>query len=287
MASNPDSVAHAICPADYRDRLDKALPALLPSLSRSEARRLIAAGSVFINGQRCRVASRLVTGGTRLRVALAAAEAEPTSGLIEILFDDGGCIAVNKPAGMPSAPTQKAAAGSAQDALRQQLRNSGRPAQLWSVHRLDQATSGVLLFASTRPAATALSEAFRSGAVRKEYLALVSGAFAAEQGTIELAIHNDTRRARVDPSGRPARTDWQVVERRDGFTLLRLHPLTGRMHQLRVHLQAIGHAIVGDPWYGGPAARRLMLHAASLSFPLPGSGRLVTIEAPLPVMSPN
>jgi 23S rRNA-/tRNA-specific pseudouridylate synthase len=97
-----------------------------------------------------------------------------------------------------------------------------------------------------------------------------------------LPIRTDGARARVDSSGKPAHTEWKVLQQRDGVSLLQLELHTGRMHQVRVHLQAIGHPVVGDRWYGGAAASRLMLHAARLVFPDPGSQRVVTLDAPWP-----
>jgi len=266
---------------DCPERLDRALAAAVDGVSRSHARRLIAAGAVFVDGKRCRIASRLVTPGSRLRVSEL-----PPAGAIEpltILHEDRNYVAVNKPAGMPSAPTTQAAAGTALEVLRSQDR--GRPHRLWLVHRLDAATSGALVFACNANAAAALSAAFRERRVAKHYVALVEGIVRDDDGTIDLAIERAGRRARTSPTGKPAATHWKVIERRGDRTLLALTPEGGRMHQLRVHLAAIGHPIVGDVLYGGPRAERLMLHAAELVIPASSydrSDRTIRIAAPPP-----
>lgn len=277
-----------ICPPGFAERLDRALAQLVPELSRGEARRLIAAGSVFVDGARCRVASRMVSAGARLRMAGETAETSPVT--LPIVYEDVDCIAIDKPADMPAAPTRSAAAGTALDALADQLgRREGRRVRLWLVHRLDAPTSGVLLFAKTRVAAGTLGKAFQDRVVTKTYVARVDSAaetsplHGSESGHIALALRNVGGRAKVVADGKPARTEWQVLQRDGGTMLLQLRPITGRLHQLRAHLHASGHPIVGDRLYGGPPAPRLMLHAATLSFPHPRSGERIEISAPVPV----
>src|SRR6185295_16363767 len=143
--------------------------------SRGAARRLIADGRVFVNGRRCRVASRPVHAGNVLHVASAEDVAVATAAVPPaILYEDADVLAVDKPTGMATAPTRLAAAGTALDLLTEALRARKRgPARLWVVHRLDAATSGVLLFAKTRAAAAVLSKAFAEGRVEKRYLARV------------------------------------------------------------------------------------------------------------------
>lgn len=279
--------ASVICPPGFADRLDRALAHLLPNLSRGEARRLIAAGSVFVDGARCRVASRTVRAGVRLRVAHAAPPAAAIT--LSIVYEDADCVAIDKPADMPAAPTRSASAGTALDLLPEQL-NQGRSAriQLWLVHRLDAPTSGVLLFAKTRTAAGALGKAFEGRMVSKTYVARVgvgtgtSALSAGESGMIDLPLRNVGGRAKVADDGKPARTEWRVLQRDGDTMLVQLHPITGRLHQIRAHLHASGHPILGDRLYSGPPAPRLMLHAATLTFPHPRSGARIEIAAPLP-----
>ena len=259
----------------------------MPELSRGAARRLIAAGSVFVDGVRCRVASRTVRAGTRLRVA-DEAPATPSITL-SILHEDPECIAIDKPADMPAAPTRSAASGTALDVLAEQLtQRDGRRVQLWLVHRLDAPTSGVLLFAKTRTAAAALGKAFQDRAVRKTYVARVgigvgeSPLRTDEAGVIDLPLRNIGGRAKVALDGKPAHTEWRVLQRDEATVLVLLHPITGRLHQLRAHLRASGHPILGDRLYGGPSAPRLLLHAATLSFTHPRSGAPVEVAAATP-----
>lgn len=283
----PEPGRNVTCPPGADDRLDRVLAALLPDTSRGAARRLIADGRVFVDGRRCRVASRPVRAGNVLHVAPEAAAAPVAAATaLPILYEDEDVIAIDKPCGMASAPTRTAAAGTAHDAVLETLRARKRaPARLWVVHRLDVGTSGVLLFAKTREAAAALSAAFAEGRVQKDYLARVARAPSTRAGTIDLPLATEGRRARVAPTGRPARTDWKVLTTDAAGTLLRLHPRTGRMHQLRAHLQAIGHPIVGDRAYGGPPGERLMLHAERVTIPHPRTGVTITIEAAWPEQS--
>lgn len=266
-----------ICPAGFRDRLDRALSALLPGVSRGEARRRIAAGAVFVDGRCCRVASREVGAGSRLRLlpdgASSASVPRPT---LVVLARDPDILAIDKPAGMPSAPTRQGAAGTALDLLQ------AEEPSLRLVHRLDAGTSGVLLFARSALAATRLSRAFQEGQVRKEYLALVRGIPTDEEGRIDLPLRSGANGSHVDPNGRPAVTNWRFLGRRGEDSLLQLVPETGRMHQLRVHLAHLGWPILGDRRYGGPPARRMYLHALRLAFPHPRSSQEMILETSRP-----
>lgn len=261
-------------------RLDQAIATALPNVSRGLARRLIGAGSVFLDGRRCRIASRTVRAGERVRVVVAEAGAAPE---LRVLHEDDDVIVVDKPAGMPTAPTRRAAAGTAHEAVRRALHGRGdRVARLWTVHRLDAATSGVVVFARSAGAARALSQAFRDQLVEKRYVALVAGRVAEEEGRIDAPIEASRGRSTVSTSGKPASTSWKVRARAEGTTLVELVPRTGRMHQLRVHMADAGHPIVGDRLFGGGTAARLMLHAESLRFPHPRSGEPVAVHAPPP-----
>jgi 23S rRNA pseudouridine1911/1915/1917 synthase len=281
MAAVRDPGRSATCPPGGDDRLDRVLAAIFPETSRGAARRLIAAGRVFVDGRRCRVASRPIRAGNVLHVA-SVADAAPVAvaAAPPILHEDAEVLAIDKPAGMATAPTRTGAAGTALDVVLETLRARKRgPARLWVVHRLDAATSGVLLFAKTRAAAAALSAAFAEGRVEKEYLARVASAPATDHGVIDLALAEGGRGARVSPDGRRARTAWEVVAADARGALIRLRPRTGRMHQLRVHLQAIGHPIIGDRAYGGPPSSRLMLHAERLVVPHPRTGAALEIRS--------
>ena len=226
------------------------------------------------------MASRVVRGGDELRVAEGALQRRTSS--LKVLYEDDDCLVVDKPAGLPAAPTRSAAAGTALDIARRQLRRHQPTACLWLVHRLDAPTSGVLLFAKSQRAAAALGKAFQSRTLNKVYLARVAGVPGQLSGCIDLSLRNAGGRAVVAVDGRPAQTEWEMFAGEGDSALLRLRPLSGRFHQLRAHLSAIGHPVVGDRLYGGPPAPRLMLHAATLIFPHPTSGERVEVSAPPP-----
>lgn len=256
-------------------RLDRAVAAATGG-SRTAARALIAAGAVFLNDRRCRVASRGVAPGDRLRVGVVPPPCGPVR--LAVLHDADGVLAIDKPPGMPSAPTAQAAAGTALATLAAQLAAAGDRRRLWLLHRLDAAASGVLLFATSMEVAAAASAAFRDRRVEKHYLAVVAGAPAPDAGAIDWPLVVRRGHAVVDPRGRPAHTAWRVLDRRAGTTVLAVEPRTGRLHQIRAHLAALGHPIVGDRRYGGPAAPRLMLHAEAIALDL--AGRRLTVLAP-------
>ena len=194
------------------------------------------------------------------------------------LYIDDHLLVLDKPAGLLAVPGR-----TEPDCL------ATRAQALWPdvrvVHRLDQATSGLIAFARGAEAQRVLSASFAERRVDKRYVAVVDGVVADDQGEIDLPLAADwpnRPRQVVDPArGKPSLTHWQVLARENGRTRLALTPVTGRTHQLRVHLQAIGHPIVGDGLYGqtGP---RLLLHAAHLTLPHPYDGRPVAVESHAP-----
>ena len=199
-----------------------------------------------------------------------------------VLHADGGLIVVDKPAGLLAVPGRGEAGA---DNLAARVQASFADALV--VHRLDMATSGLMLFARGAAAQRGLSRAFERGEVAKQYVAVVEGRVAGEAGRIDAPLAADwphRPRQHVDPvHGRPSRTHWQVLERGSDDTRLLLQPLSGRTHQLRVHLQWIGHPIRGDALYAAPPLRaaRLLLHASRLAFTHPATGRdCVFVSAP-------
>jgi 23S rRNA-/tRNA-specific pseudouridylate synthase len=232
-------------------RLDQAV-ALRSNLSRRKARELIAAGRVLVNQRSVRVASREVADDDELRVA----EELPR---IALLASTDDWLAVDKPAGVPTQPPRDRSAISLEEMLRIEYR------EIYLVHRLDTPTSGVVVFARNRAAAARLSALFASRAIRKTYLAVIDGAI--EEQTIDTPI-----------DGKDAIT----IVRPRGGSLVEAEILTGRTHQIRIHLASIGHPVAGDRRYGGTPAARLMLHAWKLEHK-----DLGTIEAPLPYDFPR
>ncbi|RGP38131.1 pseudouridine synthase [Pseudotabrizicola alkalilacus] len=209
---------------------------------------------------------------------------DPPDVPLAILHEDAHILVVDKPAGLLSVPGKLEGR---QDCLITRLQAARWDALL--VHRLDCDTSGVMIFARTKQAQGFLGQEFEQRRARKTYIARVWGEMAEDRGHVDLPLGSDwPRRPRqmVDhENGRPARTDWEVIGRHDSETRVRLHPLTGRSHQLRVHMLALGHVIIGDQIYAtGPArdAPRLMLHSETLSLHHPATGELVTFRAPLP-----
>jgi len=203
-----------------------------------------------------------------------------TGGAIRVLFENADYLAVDKPEGVLSV----AAAG--KGGLPELLKDVF-PGRLFPVHRLDRGASGVIAFAKNADAHRHLNGEFDRRAVRKTYVALVHGFLKANRGLIKAPIREfGSGRMGVDAKrGKPSETEFKVTARLEEFTLVRVHPATGRRHQIRVHLYHIGHPIVGDLKYGDRAAQerfpRLMLHALEVEFALP-SGDRVTVAAPVP-----
>jgi tRNA pseudouridine32 synthase / 23S rRNA pseudouridine746 synthase len=201
-----------------------------------------------------------------------------------ILHDDDHIVIVDKPAGLLSVPGRGADRA---DCLIDRLRSEFIDILL--VHRLDLDTSGVMVFARTKAAQANLGQQFEKRVTGKNYLARLHGHLQPDKGRVDLPLivdwPNRPRQHVNHETGKPAMTDWRVLKRPEGETRVRLSPLTGRSHQLRVHMAALGHPILGDPLYAeGEAAAhpRLMLHAESLRLRHPESGVTMTFSAPCP-----
>lgn len=290
-------------PADAAGtRLDRFVAGLPAVGTRSQAKRLIDAGRVRVDGV-VRKSSFALRAGAALAVELFDA---PESGIVPeplplaVLYEDADVLAIDKPPGLVVHPAPGWRRGTLVNALAHRLgplAGVGAPDRPGIVHRLDRDTSGVILVAKTAAAHRHLARQFRDRRVDKRYLAVVRGVVPAASGVIDRPIgrhaHERKRMSVHSPRGRPAVTRWAVLERFPGATLLRVHPETGRTHQIRVHLAAIGHPVVGDPVYGvrrrggagaGPLATfpRQALHAEEIRFLLPTGGRPIAVAAPLP-----
>lgn len=200
--------------------------------------------------------------------------------MIRILFENADLLAVDKPEGLISSPWGK------EGTLGPLLAEAGLSG-LFVVHRLDKDTSGVLLLARNAESHKFLNGQFSARNVRKTYLAFVHGKLREKKGSIDKPIREfGSGRMGVDPSrGKPSLTEYEVEECFPGFTLLRVHPATGRRHQIRVHLYSLGHPVAGDLLYGDKEGQktfpRLMLHALEITFRTP-SGEDLTVAAPPP-----
>jgi len=234
-------------------RLDRAIAARFPEMSRRQARQLLSEHRILVNDRPVSIASREIDDSDRISIA---GEERP----IEVLAINDEFVAVNKPSGVPTQPARDRLQRSLEELLGLELKRRRLPSAVYVVHRLDTGTSGVVIFARTRGSAATLSELFASHAIRKTYLARIDGVIDAPV-TIESPI-----------GGKPART--VVRPRSDGW--IEAEPESGRMHQIRIHLASIGHPVAGDRRYGGSKAPRLMLHAWKLEHE-----RLGIIEAPM------
>jgi 23S rRNA pseudouridine1911/1915/1917 synthase len=311
MASRRFSVG----PASARRRLDKFLAAACGDLSRSRIQKLIEEGAVSVDAGVERRNSRTTEEGQTIEVRLPDEPAK-TQHLgedipLDVLLEDADLLVLNKPPGLVVHPAPGHASGTLVNAI---LHHCGRALPGISgeerpgiVHRLDRDTSGVLIVAKTDRAHESLSRQMKKRSVRKEYVALAAGRPKLRKGEIALAIGRDPRdrkkmkgfKTPAPPSIREARTmyaiekEWPALE----LSLLRLQLITGRTHQIRVHLASIGCPVVGDPVYGRPrypqvkdaelkkallAFPRQALHAEKITFHHPATQELVTVEAPWP-----
>lgn len=202
--------------------------------------------------------------------------------MIQVLYNDADCVAVLKPAGVAAIPEAREDANCMVALLAAQL-----DVRVMPVHRLDKEVSGVMLYALHPEAHRFLNKAFEQREVHKTYQALVHGVIVEDQGVITRPLREfgSGRMGVDDINGKPSETHFSVLKRYDRFTLVELHPQTGRRHQLRVHLYSIGHPIVGDTRYGDKALQqgfaRLMLTSAGIDLTLP-SGKRLTLENIIP-----
>jgi 23S rRNA pseudouridine1911/1915/1917 synthase len=258
--------------------------------SRAAAQRLIDAGLVLVDG--AVVPKRhVVRAGERVLVRPAPPEAEPEvpDATFAIAYEDEHLMVVDKPAGVVVHPARRHRAGTLAQALAGQVAGGDDPRRAGIVHRLDRDTSGLLVVARTEAAHAALKDMLRRREITREYLALVEGRPAARAGTIDAPVGRDRRvRTRISTDTdepREAITHFETERALEGFTLLRVRLETGRTHQIRAHLLAIGHPVAGDPEYGTPGRhglRRQFLHAARLAFTHPVTGAAVDVSSPLP-----
>jgi len=294
-------------PPDADQRLDVFLAAALPDLSRSRVQRLIREGRILVDGQRPRP-SDPTRAGSAIAITLprpAPAEALPEDIPLAVVYEDASLIVVDKPAGMVVHPSAGHARGTLVNALLHHCRDLsgiGGVMRPGIVHRMDKGTSGLIIAAKNDRAHASLAAQFKAHTVDREYLAIVWGRFREAGGRYEKPVGRHPRdRKRMSVAsrrGKEATTLYRVEREAAGMSLVRLKLLTGRTHQIRVHLADAGHPVLGDPTYGGTAARgaaappalrpvirglgRPALHATVLGFDHPETGRRRRFESPLP-----
>ncbi|WP_309400904.1 RluA family pseudouridine synthase [Cerasicoccus maritimus] len=293
-----ESVEVTVPAGDAGGRVDKALARALPDWSRQRLKVLFDDGKVCVNGSTVAGKVKVAEGDV---IALFLPESpstkvEPMPVPLEILFEDEHLVAVNKPCGMVTHPGAGVVPPTLCHALLAhtdgQLAFAGGEERPGVVHRLDKATTGVIVFAKTDEAYYGLVKSFSERLTKKEYLAIVAGSPQLEAGSIlepiERDLHNRTRMA-VREDGKPAHTDWRVVQRLNEHHCLihcRIH--TGRTHQIRVHLSHLGMPLYGDstygfrPRHGAEWPENFFLHARQLEIPHPISGQKLVISAEPP-----
>ncbi|MFL7813971.1 MAG: RluA family pseudouridine synthase [Anaerolineales bacterium] len=278
-------------------RLDKFLAQELDDLSRSYIQKLITGGRISVDGFPVYKKAELISPGTEIEIELPPAEdsdLQPENIPLDVIFENSDCIVVNKPAGMVVHPALGHTSGTLVQAVlgyAPEIEGVGGVKRPGLVHRLDQDTSGVILLAKNDRAHQYLQEQFRAREVEKIYTALVDGRPPTPQGRVEVAIGRDPRhRQRMaavqDQDGKQAVSEFFTLEEFPQQTLLKVAILTGRTHQIRVHLAFLGCPVSGDTVYGRKKPTleidRQFLHAQRLSITLPGEKDKRTFEAPLP-----
>lgn len=265
-------------------RLDVYLATYWPDQSRSTWQKYCLAGYILVNGSIATDPNTRLGEDDEVTINLPTA-ADYTSETIPIIYEDKDIIVVNKPSGMLT--HGKGALNdefTVADFIKRYYKGNDTTNRSGIIHRLDRDTSGVLVCAKHEVVQKFLQKQFESRKVKKTYLALIEGTPKQPEAIIRLPIDRNPKKPQtftVNSSGKFAETSYATLASSKGFSLLELKPLTGRTHQLRVHLQYIGCPIVGDRLYGKTSAQRLMLHAKELEVTLPPD-RLRTFIAPIP-----
>jgi 23S rRNA pseudouridine1911/1915/1917 synthase len=278
--------------ADRGKRLDAFLHEKLPEYSRSRLQTWIRGARVRVNGAPGKP-SAVLHGSEEIEVEpaqLAPLKARAEDIPLVVLYEDSSVVAIDKPAGMVVHAGAGVHDGTVVNALLHRfslLSTIGGELRPGIVHRLDRFTTGVLLVAKTDAAHQDLAAQFQSRTVEKTYLALGEGmlsGFGRIQKPIARDPHNRARMTARLSTGRSALTDWKAIENYSGFTFLEIRIGTGRTHQIRAHMAALGHPVAGDRLYGGKASpwNRYFLHAHRLGFRSPATGAQVIVESPLP-----
>ena len=278
------------------ERADQFIARLVPELTRSAAQRLLEEGAVTLAGRPVKKNYKTAPGDV---LAVALPEPEPVDAVpqdipLDVVYEDGDVIVVNKPVGMVVHPAAGHPDGTLVNALLyhcgESLSGINGALRPGIVHRIDRDTSGLLIAAKNDFAHQALAEQLQDHSLYREYEAVCVGTLREDAGTVDAPISRhpvERKKMAVDrKNGRPAVTHWQVLARYPGHTHIRCRLETGRTHQIRVHMASIGHPLLGDTVYGAkkpvPGLAGQCLHARRLSFIHPRTGERVTVECPLP-----
>jgi 23S rRNA pseudouridine1911/1915/1917 synthase len=304
------SLRFQIGAAEMDERLDRFLASQLGGLSRMRINSLLLQGACTVNQEVAAPGYHLQSGDlVEIRIEENGPTAmTPEAVALDVIYEDAHIIVINKPAGMLVHPTRREKSGTLANALAHHLNpvetgaGDAAPAEQYGeeslslrfqprvrpglVHRLDRATSGLMVIAKRERALSVLTRHFHRRLVEKRYLALVHGMIAEDEMTIDAPIGRDPLahpKWNVSPEGRQAETRLRVLHRGASLSVVELEPVTGRTNQLRIHCAHIGHAILGDDWYGeGSTTSRLCLHAARLGFHHPANGEWMQFNSALP-----
>jgi 23S rRNA pseudouridine1911/1915/1917 synthase len=293
MTISPPRRMLDVASADDGERIDRFVQTRCPDLSRSRGAALIRGGSVTVNGATVKPSSAVHVGDSVVVTVPPPVSTDLVAQDIpvDIVYQDEHMLVVDKPAGLTVHPAPGHPDGTLVNALMamiSDLSGIGGEVRPGIVHRLDKDTSGLMMVAKDDATHRSLSRQLKERKVRKTYLALVVGSLKMDSGTVDGPIGRHPKhrkRMAIVDGGRDALTEYNVVRRYDGFTLVEAHPVTGRTHQIRVHLTSLGHPLVGDAVYGkaSPLVTHHFLHATRLGFYLPPAGQeWRVLESPLP-----
>lgn len=272
-------------------RIDKLISIWFPDVSRSKWQDLIKSGNITVDGSKTKSSYR-VSAGEKIEIDIPedfdSKRLVPQDIPLDVVYEDSYLIGINKPSSLVVHPGPGHEKGTLANGLiyrYEKLPDLPDPERPGIVHRLDKGTSGIIVVARTDEIYLELKDQFKNREVEKEYLAIVDGHFDEKEGLIDAPVGRSARdktKMKVKMGGKESRTQFSVIEEFENSTLLRIKPVTGRTHQIRVHMDYINHRILGDSYYGGPPAERLMLHARRLTIRHPVEGKELMLEAPVP-----
>jgi 23S rRNA pseudouridine1911/1915/1917 synthase len=292
MVPLPEIEAKTIQVTELAIRMDKYLAKAYPDMSRSYIQKLIEQGYILVNGHEAKASQKLDIGN---KINISLPPPEPTSLTAEpmplnIVYENNDLIVLNKPAGLTVHPAPGHTSHTLVNALLAhcpELAKFGNSMRPGIVHRLDKDTSGLMIIAKNSSTQQSLINQFKTHSVSKGYIVLVKGKLTPSRGIIEAPIGrhpSNRKRMAIVTSGRQAKTSYRVKEYIDNYTLLEVKIETGRTHQIRVHLSAIGYPVIGDSVYGVKSAylKRQFVHSYRLGFYLPSSGKYQEFTCELP-----